>query len=104
MTAKNEINHDLNQPKIIWIMVSMLLVVVFLALIYIYSIYFYKAYTSKELNDKAIPHQKSQEQLELAQYESLNLNTFQWIDRKSKKVQVPIHLAMSLVIRDYQHQ
>ncbi|MBT5855586.1 hypothetical protein HOH87_03005 [bacterium] len=98
--TNTQLNHDTSEPHISNILLSVAVFLVGMIIIGIISVFLFRGAVSSELIQKNSTG-LSLERQQLAATEDEALNDTQWIDKTTGTVQVPISVAMDLVIQDY---
>jgi len=91
---------DMGEPDSLRIGLSLIASAVFLAVVVIGSIFFYFGVVSQELNVKERTGSVAA-LAELRAYETEKLGVLKWIDKRGGPIQIPVDLAVDLVVGEY---
>lgn len=100
MNIQDKVTVDLNEPNNFILGLSLFISFFIFFHIVVFSIFYFKSESSKYLNSQQItnlPH----ETILLKNSEQNLLNNYNWVDKTTKKVSIPIDVAIDEVISDY---
>lgn len=96
------VEEFVNEPSSSGIWWSMAVTTVVLGIIVYFGSLYYRASASHVMNHREETGEIGSELAALRAYESEMASTLKWIDKDNGRVQIPIDVAMELVVKVYQ--
>ena len=99
--GNNVINHDTTKENSFLVTISILATLIVLTIVIVLSFYYYRSNLSAVQNQKQ-DNADRHPYIESIENEAINsLNSLKWVDKKAGKLHIPIDIAKSNVIENY---